>query len=297
MLTSCLFVAACTGHMSKDNNGGAEKPVITVTIEPQRYFTEAIAGDKFKVISMVPKGSSPETYDPIPQQLVSLGDSKAYFRIGYIGFEQVWMDRLMNNAPHLQVFDTSKGIDLILNNDNHTHEYGHTSQSNYTYSVEPHIWNSTINALIIAGNTYQALKQLDKANAAYYMARYDSLCQRIQHTDSLIRQQLSKPEAAKSFMIYHPALSYFARDYGLHQISIEEGGKEPSPDHLKNLIDLCKKEDVRVIFVQPEFDKRNAETIAQQTGTKVVSINPLSYHWEEEMLNVAKALAPAKTKE
>ena len=86
--------------------------------------------------------------------------------------------------------------------------------------------------------------------------------------------------------------SYFARDYGLHQISIEEGGKEPSPAHLKALIDLCQAEDVRVIFVQPEFDKRNAETIAQQTGTKVIPINPLSYDWEEEMLNVAKALAP-----
>ena len=98
-------------------------------------------------------------------------------------------------------------------------------------------------------------------------------------------------------MIYHPALSYFARDYGLHQISIEEGGKEPSPAHLKELIDLCKAEDVRVIFVQPEFDKRNAETIAQQTGTKVVPINPLSYDWEKDMLNVAKALAPAETNE
>ena len=86
-------------------------------------------------------------------------------------------------------------------------------------------------------------------------------------------------------MIYHPALSYFARDYGLHQISIEEGGKEPSPAHLKALIDLCQAEDVRVIFVQPEFDKRNAETIAQQTGTKVIPINPLSYDWEEEMLD------------
>ena len=241
---------------------------------------------------MVPKGSSPETYDPVPQQLVSLGDSKAYFRIGYIGFEQTWMDRLMNNTPHIQVFDTSKGIDLILNNNDHGHGNGHSPHDGHIHAVEPHIWNSTANALIIAGNTYKALSQLDKANDAYYMARYDSLCQRIQHTDSLIRQQLSSPEAAKAFMIYHPALSYFARDYGLHQISIEEGGKEPSPAHLKELIDLCRAENVQVIFVQPEFDKRNAETIAQQTGTKVVPINPLSYDWEEEMLNVAQALAP-----
>lgn len=298
IICSCLLLAACTGRTSQ--SGTEEKPVITVTLEPQRYFTEAIAGDKYTVVSMVPKGSSPETYDPVPQQLVSLGDSKAYFRIGYIGFEQAWMDRLMNNAPHIQVFDTSKGIDLILNDNEHGNGYhdheGH-NHPGHSHAVEPHIWNSTANALILAGNTYKALCTLDKANELYYRNRYDSLYQRIQQTDSLIRQQLSAPDAAKSFMIYHPALSYFARDYGLHQISIEEGGKEPSPAHLKELIDLCKAEDVRVIFVQPEFDKRNAETIAQQTGTKVVPINPLSYDWETEMLNVAKALAPAETKE
>ncbi len=98
LLGACLLMAACTGRSSQASNDDEAKPVITVTLEPQRYFTEAIAGDKFKVVSMVPKGSSPETYDPIPQQLVSLGDSKAYFRIGYIGFEQTWMDRLMNNT-------------------------------------------------------------------------------------------------------------------------------------------------------------------------------------------------------
>lgn len=296
LLSSCLLLAACSGCSSRTaNSEGSDQPIITVTIEPQRYFTEAIAGDKFKVISMVPKGSSPETYDPVPQQLVSLGDSKAYFRIGYIGFEQTWMDRLMNNTPHIQVFDTSKGIDLILNNDDHSHHHAHgDGHGAHIHAVEPHVWNSTTNALILAGNTYKALAKMDKPNEPYYMARYDSLCQRILHTDSLIRRQLSAPDAAKSFMIYHPALSYFARDYGLHQISIEEGGKEPSPAHLKDLIDLCKAEDVKVIFVQPEFDKRNAETIAQQTGTRVVPINPLSYDWEEEMLNVANALAPEK---
>lgn len=292
MVGCCLLLAACTGRSSKGSSSEEEKPIITVTIEPQRYFTEAIAGDKFTVISMVPKGSSPETYDPIPQQLVSLGDSKAYFRIGYIGFEQTWMDRLMNNTPHIQVFDTSKGIDLILNTDDSCQGHGHGSHSAHIHAVEPHVWNSATNALTLAGNTYKALSTLDKENESYYRARYDSLCHRIQHTDSIIRQRLSAPGAAKSFMIYHPALSYFARDYGLHQISIEEGGKEPSPAHLKALIDLCKTEDVKVIFVQPEFDKRNAETIAQQTGTRVVPINPLSYEWEKEMLNVTDALTP-----
>src|SRR5699024_9694085 len=123
-----------------------------------------------------------------------------------------------NNTPHIQVFDTSTGVDLIFesafDHGDHRHEGG----------VEPHIWNSTANALIIAGNTFKALTVLDKENEAYYKARYDSLCQRIEQTDSLIRQTLSVPGADRAFIIYHPALSYFARDYGLHQISIEEGG-------------------------------------------------------------------------
>ena len=137
LLGSCLLLAACTGRTSKASGSEEAKPVITVTIEPQRYFTEAIAGDKFTVVSMVPKGSSPETYDPIPQQLVSLGDSKAYLRIGYIGFEQTWMDRLMNNTPHIQVFDTSKGIDLILNNGEHNHAAGHHDHDGHNHAVEP----------------------------------------------------------------------------------------------------------------------------------------------------------------
>ena len=114
-ILTALLAVGCKNSSVQSHKNNDDKPVITVTIEPLRYFTEAIAGDNFSVVSMVPKGSSPETYDPTPQQLVDLAKSKAYFRIGYIGFEQTWMDRLMNNTPHIQVFDTSKGIDLILN--------------------------------------------------------------------------------------------------------------------------------------------------------------------------------------
>lgn len=281
-----LLLASCNAGKTKHKDG---KPVIAVTIEPQRYFTEAIAGDKFDVVSIVPKGSSPETYDPTPQQLVSLGDSKAYFRIGYIGFEQVWMDRLTDNTPHIQVFDTSKDVDLIYEADEDHGDHRHAG------GVEPHIWNSTGNALIIARNIYKALCRLDKENEGYYLTRYDSLSRQIMQTDSIIRQTLQQPDCAKSFMIYHPALSYFARDYGLQQISIEEGGKEPSPAHLKELVDVCRQGDVRVIFIQPEFDRRNAEIIAKETQTRIVPINPLSYDWNAEMQGVARALAENKS--
>lgn len=272
-----VLLTSCSGK------SGEEERILTVTLEPLRYFTEQIAGDKFKVVSMVPKGSSPETYDPTPQQLVKLGESRAYFRIGHIGFEKVWMDKLQNNNPHLQIFDTSLGVDLIREDGPHHGEEDHNHGG-----VEPHIWNSAANALIISHNIKNALCQIDAPNAPYYEARFDSLKQTILQTDSTLHSLLQN--ADRSFMIYHPALSYFARDYGLKQISIEEGGKEPSPAHLKQLIEQSHKDSVKVIFVQQEFDLRNAELIAKETSIRIVPINPLSYHWQTEMEQIAKAL-------
>ena len=290
-----MIILLCIGCQSKNGKNGDdnEKPIIAVTIEPQRYFTEAIAGDKFDVVSIVPKGSSPESYDPTPQQLVSFANSKAYLRIGHIGFETIWMDRLLETTPHIQVFDTSEDVNLIY--DEHDHDHGHAGHL-CGNGVEPHIWNSTENAYIIARNTYKALCQLDKENENYYLQRYDSLCNVIEQTDSIICGLFQKPRSRQAFMIYHPALSYFARDYGLLQISIEESGKEPTPAHLKNLIDFCRTNDVDVIFVQPEFDSRNAEIIARETKSRVVPINPLSYDWQEEKIGVAKALTDKSDK-
>lgn len=268
--------------LSCGNSSQKGKRILTVTIEPLRYFTEQIAGDKFQVISMVPKGSSPETYDPTPRQLVDLSQSAAYFKIGHIGFEQTWMDKLQANVPDMKVFDTSEGINLIYDqpetHGNHIHKGG----------IEPHVWNSTINAGIIADNIFKALVKLDPENEPYYHHNLDSLKSVISKTDKNIRSLLEG--SPQTFLIYHPALSYYARDYGLHQISIEEGGKEPSPAYLKELIEICKKEKVPIIFVQKEFDMRNAELIAQETGTQIISINPLSYDWQKEMIHISQEL-------
>lgn len=199
-----LLLAACKPGGEKKADTPDDKPVITVTIEPLRYFTEAIAGDRFDVVSMVPKGSSPETYDPTPAQLMSLSQSTAYLRIGFIGFEQTWMDRLTDNAPHLQIFDTSHGIDLIFP-DGLPEEEPHAAEDGHAHhGPEPHIWNSPANARIIATNVFKALCTLDTKHRDDYLARYDSLCTVIDRTDSLCRQMLAQPGADHAFMIYHP---------------------------------------------------------------------------------------------
>ena len=273
-----LFILSACGNTTQKS----EKPILTVTLEPLRYFTEAIAGDNYEVVSMVPKGSSPESYDPTPQQLVNLSKSQAYFRIGYIGFEQAWMKKLEANCPNMKVYDTSKGIDLI-------HDKGHWHGDHFHEGgVEPHVWNSTQNALIIADNIYQALCELDSTHQEDYQKRLDVLKQTIRQTDANVHTLLENADS--TFLIYHPALSYFARDYGLKQVSIEEGGKEPSPAQLKTLIETCRNENVHTIFVQQEFDQRNAQLIANELGVNIISINPLSYDWVKEMIRIAEAL-------
>lgn len=277
LLLGMLLLMSC--HRQPQSG---ERPVLTVTLEPLRYFTEAIAGEHFKVVSMVPDGSSPETYDPTPQQLVDLSQSTAYLRIGYIGFEQNWIDKLQSNSPALPFFDMSEGVDLIREapraHGDHVHEGG----------VEPHIWNSCRNAQLIARRICHTLCQLDSIHTDYYQNRLDSLTRVIGETDREVRSLLA--HADSTFLIYHPALSYFARDYGLTQISIEEGGKEPSPAHLQTLIEQSRRTGARIIFVQQEFDTRNAELIAREAQLQIVRINPLSYRWDEEMKNVARAL-------
>lgn len=277
-LTGLCLLQSCS---DKEQNHAQ----LTVTIEPLRYFTQFIAGDKFQVSSMVPQGSSPETYDPVPQQLINLANSKAYFRIGYIGFEQNWMSRLQKNTPQMKVFDTSAGIKTI-----HTHhihaDHGHEPFSD----IDPHIWNSTVNARIIADNVYKGLCEIDPKNKNYFFRNKNKLIDEISKTERIITQ-LTKDTKNRSFLIFHPALSYFSRDYGFRQNCIEEEGKEPSPIQLRQLIAKCKAENIKVIFIQEEFDKRNAELIAKETNIKLVAINPLSYEWSKEMIHIAKTLS------
>ena len=279
-----LILFVMTACRTSPSSG--DTPVLTVTLEPLRYFTETIAGDKFQVVSMVPKGSSPETYDPTPQQLVSLSQSQGYLRIGYIGFEQAWMEKLTTTVPTMKVFDTSKGVDLIRSAGHHHGDHYHEG------GIEPHIWNSTKNAQTIADNICTALIELDPANQTFYQHRTDSLKQIIQETDLRIRQLLRT--ADRTFLIYHPALSYFARDYGLKQISMEDEGKEPSPAQLKKMIETCRKENIHVIFVQQEFDTRNARIIADELELDIIPIQPLSYDWPTEMIHIAQSLTPNK---
>lgn len=259
-----------------------EQRVLTVSIEPLRYVVEQIAGKDVQVNVLTPAGASPETYQPTPRQLVDLDKSEAYIKVGTLGFERTRLEQMVANTSHLLQVNASVGIDSLPDACSH---HDHASDG-----ADPHTWMSCANMRKIAANVCEALCQEDTARVDEYTRNLAAFKQKIDSVESVVKSTLANLKC-RTFLIYHPALGYFARDYGLHQLSVEQDGKEPSAARIAQLIDDCRRDSVRAIFIQKEHAGRAARRISEATGIPVVEINPLAYQWDEQMVNIAKALA------
>lgn len=273
----CFFIiSSCS---LKDDDGS--KPLLAVSIEPQQKILEEIAGDNFEVISILSKGANPESFDPTVSQRRKAANAKAYFTIGYLPFEETLSSSLGENV---KIVNTSAGIVPVTG----THSHG-PKEKEHDNTEDPHIWTSINNGKLIAYNMYMALAEIDDKNKDEYWQRYTILTERLDSIDAVIRHSL---ESAKSdaFAVWHPSLSYFARDYGLHQISVGQESKEISPTTLREVVNEAKKDSVKVFFFQKEYDSRQAENINKEIGARLIPINPLDYNWENELIKIADEL-------
>ena len=288
LIILCVILAGCKGTSQKQadsgKTSGKEKPAVTVTvtvtISPYKYFVDQIAKGKVDVNVMVSNGNNPETYEPYAQQMMELSKSALYLKVGSIGFEQTWMKKLQDNAPEMKVIDTSVGI-----------KPAKTPGGN----IDPHVWMSCSNARIIASNILKALCELEPKNKAFFEKNYQSLLSIIDKRDSTIKESFKKdPDLVRKFVIYHPILTYFARDYQLEQLAIEEEGREPSASQLKSLIQRARKEKIKYCLIQAEFANRNTNTFINESHTKPMNINPLQGEWNWAMQEAAAAVQGKK---
>lgn len=260
----------------------ADKPVVTVSIPPQKYLLEKITGDRVDIKCLLSSGANPESYEPSMSHLVNLGKSEAYFCIGNIGFETAIVDKVRANNPRIKIFNNSDGIPLIVG----THGHGAGNEA----EVDPHTWSSVKNAKVIASNMYRAMMDMDPGNGEYYTANYNRLAVSLDSLDARIAAMLA-PHRGAAFVVWHPSLSYFARDYGLEQIAIGSESKESSVRSMQARIDEAISDSAQVFFFQKEFDTRQAQVVNEQLGAEMVTINPLDYKWRDEMLIIADAIA------
>jgi zinc transport system substrate-binding protein len=249
---------------------------IFVSIAPLKPIVEAIVGDDFSVEVLVPAGASPETFEPTPKQFIALNESVMVLSTGLLDFEKSILQRVHDQS---KVINLSQGIATIAGSCSHTHHGKHCH-----HGVDPHIWCSPKCIDIMAKNTYNAIVAM-VPDKDYYTA-YSTLNEQIKELDSVVTK-LCNNSSLPYFIIYHPALTYLARDYNLEQVAIEHEGKEPSAKHLATIIERARRDGMKRVFYQSEFPESSVAIVAEDIGAETVEINPLDENIFENIVTIA----------
>lgn len=301
-ICAILLFSGCTEKtQNKDTETSADKLVVAVSVLPQAEFVEQVGGDKVRTVVMIPSGASVHTYEPTPSQLKDLSKAQIYVKVGSnLDFELVWMDDLLSVNSDMYVVNSSKGIQFrTMVEDEHEEEHDeaengseeHTEEEEHDHTgLDPHVWTSPQEAKIMVKNIYEGLVAVDPDNEATYKQNYDAYIAKLDEADAKLKTALAGKEGS-SFIVYHPSWGYLADDYGLHEISIEVEGKEPSAQDMQKLIDKAKEKGIKVIFVQKGFSTASAQTIAEQIGGEVVEVDPLAKDYIDNLDRVSNAFA------
>jgi zinc transport system substrate-binding protein len=271
--------------------GTAEPLRVFVSVLPQQGFVERIGGEHVRVQAMVQPGHSPATYDPSPRQIAALAEAELYVRTG-VPFERAWMKRIRAANPDMRVLDLREGIEtrrLEAHTHDHDHDPGH-EHAGHGGEQDPHIWTSPLLVRAMSEAIRDALSELDPAHAADYARNQAAFAAELEALDREIRAMLADAPVRR-FMVFHPAWGYFADAYGLTQIPIENEGKRPGPRSLNALIEQARREGIRVVLVQPQFDRRAAEQVADAIGGRVIAIDPLDSNYFDTLRRMARLIA------
>lgn len=274
-------------------NGQVNTKTITVSIPPQAYFIQRLAGAEYQVFVLVPPGMGPETYEPSPGDLEKVSNSTFCFFSGYLDFENQLAEKLRSWKKGPVMIDLSDYVDVITDS-------GHGGEGNmkeveghhHVKGVDPHYWMSPKEMKKVTDALCNILTEKNPAEKALYEKNRESLIKDIITLDSTLRIDF-KDLKTRKFILFHPSLTYFSRDYNLEQLSMEQGGKQPSTHQIATLVDAAEKEGIHTVFLQSQFDVNNMETLAKEIKGKLVSIDPLSSDWLTNMYLIANKLKEA----
>lgn len=277
-----LLMCSCSGK-SKD------KADLVVSVEPQRAILQEIVGDRHNVRSLLEKNANPESFETSMQTRMALEETPVFFPVGLLPFEENLKESLPKGT---RVVSGADGVRLIYGTHGHAHGEG---ESHNGLSADPHIWFSVRNARTMAAHMTDAMADLEPENAQYYRYNFNRLDARLDSLDRALAAAIdSLPADRRAFAVWHPSLSYLARDYGLEQIAVGFENKEMSPAHIAYVADQARRHGVTVLFFQQDLDPRQAETLNRSMGTRMVNINPLSADWEAQISTVIDALTSAR---
>ena len=268
-MAATLLVGCGGSNRNKQIEGDKEQ--MFVSIAPLRPLVSAIVGEDFDISILVPTGASPESFEPTARQFMAINEAKAIFAVGLIDFERNLLSRIEHKD---KIIDLSHGIELIAGSCSHNHhDHSGCTHHHHSHGIDPHIWTSPVALKVMAQNAYNAIAAT-YPDSAKYKSNYEQLAAKLDSLDCSVRTLCNKAKT-RQFIIYHPALTYLARDYGLEQISIEHEGKEPSVKRLAGIITGARNVQTKRIFYQSTFPRSTVEVIAEDIGAEPVEIDPL----------------------
>ena len=273
VLPMLLFLASCTPAPEPSDESADAKIIVYASITPEAYIVERIGGAGVEVRTLVTPGQGPHTFSPTPKQMIGLAEAAAYFHVGGFVFEEQLAERIGTTYPSTQVVDVSVAVTKIGLNE-HAHEEEEGDADHGHGELDPHIWLSPVALKTIGENIRDALVEIDPESGEAYAQNFETFIGESDALDARLKTLL-EPHKGRTFYVYHPSFGYLAQSYDLIQEAVESDGKKPTPRKLQELVEEARRDNVRVIFVQPQFDERSAQAIAEAIGGRLEKIDPM----------------------
>lgn len=270
-----LFSVGCSQETQNDN-----KINIAVSIVPEETFVKKVAGDLVDVITLIPPGNSPANYQPSTKEMMELSDAKIYFSIGVEAEKANILPKVKDFNEDVKIIDLQQLI-----GDNDLLNYFDDEKT----SVDPHIWLSPQRVIIMVEKIAEELSLIDPDNKEVYLINSKDYIAELTKIDEEIKNNLSE-FIGETFLIYHGAYGYFASDYNINMLAVEEQGKPSSVQEMQSIIDFAKENGYKYIFYQAEFSDTQAQTIAKEINGKAIKVDPLSANYIESLNNVVSEI-------
>lgn len=252
----------------------SEKPHVLVTIAPQKFLIEKIAGDFVSVQVVVPAGASSHTYEPTMKQMLHAKEAKIWFCIGE-NFETYF---LKNLGKDLVIAHAVDAIDPLRG----------SCCSCACHDYDLHFWLAPTQLMLHAKQIEKELSKLCPEKATLFAENTKVLLEELSALDGEIKTLL-EPKKDKVICVSHSSFGYFCRDYGLKELVIEFEGKEPSARHLAHLLDSAKEANVKHLYLQIQHNVRGARKVAQDLGAESIFLDP----YEEDVISNLRKIAKA----
>lgn len=285
MLIVLLALTGCSDDELADDDG---KITVAAGVPPIKGFIDAITQGDMEVVTMIPPGNSPTNYQPSPKELQKFSDAKVYFAMGVPAENSNIIPKAKDLNENIEIVNLAKGVSEVYPMRNFSEDEDHSHEEDEDHEGEdPHIWLSPKRVIEMIDIIRDKLIEISPENEETYKENAENYKDELSTIDDSIKETL-KGVKNQSFIIYHPSFGYFADDYGLNMIAIEESGKEASAKRITEVIDLAKDNNIKFVFYQGEFSSTQAETIAKEIDGEAIKVNPLSEEYIENMKNISE---------